>query len=152
MLILIVWNLDMFLVTGLDLGEMQEREPQINDPYTTTAILSGLLSSTRYRIHIWARTTKGRGEGFFIELNTTQAGGEAGCFSSSSVCLDELPVLAVVCAFFRQLDFPADCRAWVFNYLLNKTLYLLGICCSITLVNRNVMYVELVLPTFVYHW
>lgn len=66
----------MVSVKGLDLGEMKEREPQINDPYTTTAMLSGLLSNHRYRIHIWARTIQGRGEDFFIELTTTQTGGE----------------------------------------------------------------------------
>ncbi|BFZ08082.1 hypothetical protein BsWGS_11121 [Bradybaena similaris] len=62
------------LVNGLDLGEMQEREPQIDDPYTTNAYLSGLRSSSRYRVHIFARTEAGRGEGFFIELTTTAPG------------------------------------------------------------------------------
>ncbi|KAK7102376.1 neuroglian-like isoform X2 [Littorina saxatilis] len=61
-------------VKGLDLGEMQERDPQVNDPYATTAILSGLLTNTRYRVHIWARTDKGRGESYFIELITSEAG------------------------------------------------------------------------------
>ena len=63
-------------VTGLDLGEIQERDPQINDPYATTAMLSGLLTNTKYRIYIWARTVKGRGEGYFIEIVTSKAGGE----------------------------------------------------------------------------
>ncbi|PVD25037.1 hypothetical protein C0Q70_15534 [Pomacea canaliculata] len=62
------------LVNGLDLGEMQERDPQIGDPYTSTAIVSGLLSTKKYRIHIWARTTKGRGESYFIEIFTTAGG------------------------------------------------------------------------------
>ncbi|KAK7486747.1 hypothetical protein BaRGS_00022031, partial [Batillaria attramentaria] len=62
------------IVKGLDLGEVQERDPQINDPYTTTTMLSGLLTHTKYRIYIWARTTKGRGEGYFIELTTSEAG------------------------------------------------------------------------------
>ncbi|KAK7102380.1 neuroglian-like isoform X2 [Littorina saxatilis] len=61
-------------VIGLDLGEVQERDPQINDAYATTAMLSGLLINTKYRIYIWARTTKGRGEGYFIELITSMAG------------------------------------------------------------------------------
>lgn len=60
---------------GLDLGEMQERDPQIDDPYATTAMLSGLLSTNRYRVYIWARTSKGRGESYFIEIITTEAGG-----------------------------------------------------------------------------
>ena len=65
----------MSAVSGLDLGEMQERDPQIDDPYAMTAMLSGLLVHTKYRLHIWARTAKGRGEVYFIEIDTTRAGG-----------------------------------------------------------------------------
>ena len=54
---------------------MQERDPHIDDPYATTAMLSGLETLTKYRVHIWARTAKGRGEGYFIEITTTRAGG-----------------------------------------------------------------------------
>lgn len=61
-------------VTGLDLGEMQERDPQIEDPHVTTAMLSGLLSNKKYRVHIWTRTNKGRGESYFIEIFTTKTG------------------------------------------------------------------------------
>ena len=46
-------------VSGLDLGEMQEREPQIDDPYATNSYLSGLKYSTKYRIYIYARTLLG---------------------------------------------------------------------------------------------
>ncbi|CAL1541881.1 unnamed protein product [Lymnaea stagnalis] len=62
------------LVKGLYLGEMQEREPQIDDPFTTNAYLSGLMPSSKYRIYIFARTAKGRGEEFFIEIVTTEPG------------------------------------------------------------------------------
>ena len=50
-------------------------DPQIDDPYATTAMLSGLQTSTKYRVHIWARTQKGRGEDYFIEITTTEIGG-----------------------------------------------------------------------------
>ena len=78
-------------VTGLDLGEMQERDPHIDDPYATTAMLSGLQTLTKYRVHIWARTAKGRGEGYFIEITTTRAGGTA--YTSRFVCW---PVLSLI--------------------------------------------------------
>ncbi|XP_012943169.1 neuroglian isoform X3 [Aplysia californica] len=62
------------LVNGLDLGEMQEREPQINDPFATNSYLSGLSPRSKYRIYIYARTVKGRGESYFIEVITGKAG------------------------------------------------------------------------------
>uniref|UniRef100_A0A2C9KWE9 Neuroglian n=1 Tax=Biomphalaria glabrata TaxID=6526 RepID=A0A2C9KWE9_BIOGL len=62
------------LVKGLYLSEMQDREPQIDDPHTTTAYLSGLMPSSKYRVYIYARTAKGRGEGYFIELVTADPG------------------------------------------------------------------------------
>ncbi|XP_041379387.1 neuroglian-like [Gigantopelta aegis] len=61
-------------VHGLDLGKMQDREPQINNRYQTSEMLSGLLPNTKYRVYIWARTARGRGEGYFIELTTTKEG------------------------------------------------------------------------------
>ncbi|XP_055958104.1 neuroglian isoform X1 [Patella vulgata] len=61
-------------VNGLDLGKMQDREPQIRDSYQTSAMLSGLLSETKYRVYIWARTAQGRGDSYFIELVTTEPG------------------------------------------------------------------------------
>jgi hypothetical protein len=84
-------------VTGLDLGEMQERDPQINDPYATTAMLSGLLSDKKYRIYIWARTAKGRGEAYFIELVTTKAGGKRLCCGYS---LQDAYMLINMCTCF----------------------------------------------------
>ncbi|XP_055880517.1 neuroglian-like isoform X3 [Biomphalaria glabrata] len=61
-------------VHGLYLGDLQERQPQIDDPFATTAMLPGLLPNTKYRIHIWPRTSAGRGEGFYIERTTTAPG------------------------------------------------------------------------------
>ncbi|GFO23158.1 neuronal cell adhesion molecule, partial [Plakobranchus ocellatus] len=61
-------------VRGLDLGVMQDREPQINDKYTTNTYLSGLSPNTKYRIYIYARTAKGRGEAYFIEIVTAKPG------------------------------------------------------------------------------
>ncbi|XP_046363410.2 neuroglian-like isoform X3 [Haliotis rufescens] len=61
-------------VSGLDLGKMQDREPQISNRFQTSEILSGLLPNTKYRVYIWARTSKGRGDGYFIELTTSRAG------------------------------------------------------------------------------
>ncbi|ESP02510.1 hypothetical protein LOTGIDRAFT_138283 [Lottia gigantea] len=61
-------------VNGLDLGKMQDREPQIQDSLTTMAMLSGLLANSKYRVYIWARTVQGRGDGYFIELTTTAPG------------------------------------------------------------------------------
>ncbi|CAL1532139.1 unnamed protein product [Lymnaea stagnalis] len=62
------------VIKGLRLGELQERIPQIDDAFATTAMLSGLLPDTKYRIHVWARTTAGRGEGFYIERTTARSG------------------------------------------------------------------------------
>ncbi|CAG5124473.1 unnamed protein product [Candidula unifasciata] len=61
-------------VRGLRLEEMQDRLPQIDDPYATMAMLSGLLPNTKYRITIWARTAVGRGEPFYIERTTVAPG------------------------------------------------------------------------------
>ena len=62
------------VVRGLDLGVMQDREPQINDPYTTNTYLSGLSPNTKYRVYIYARTVQGRGEAYFIEIVTAKPG------------------------------------------------------------------------------
>ncbi|XP_064605046.1 neuroglian-like isoform X2 [Liolophura sinensis] len=61
-------------VDGLDLGKMQDREPQINDLNVVRTTLSGLRPIQKYRVHIWARTIKGRGEDYFIEVTTTRPG------------------------------------------------------------------------------
>jgi hypothetical protein len=39
------------------------------------AVLSGLLPDRKYRVHIYARTRFGRGEGTFIEVSTTRKAG-----------------------------------------------------------------------------
>ncbi|GFR81010.1 neural cell adhesion molecule L1-like protein [Elysia marginata] len=61
-------------VEGLRLGKLQERIPQIDDPYATTAVLGGLKPSTKYRIFVWARTKAGRSEPYFIERKTAEPG------------------------------------------------------------------------------
>lgn len=71
---LVGYDISYRTVQGLDLGVMQDREPQINDPYTTTAYLSGLSPSTKYRVYIYARTAQGRGEAYFIEIVTAKPG------------------------------------------------------------------------------
>lgn len=60
------------VVNALELGAMHDRDQQIDDRYATTAILSGLLPDTKYRVHIYARTQYGRGEGTFIEVRTLE--------------------------------------------------------------------------------
>lgn len=62
-------------VNGLELGALHDRSEQLNNPYDTAAILSGLLPDRKYRIHIYARTQFGRGEGVFIEASTTRKRG-----------------------------------------------------------------------------
>ncbi|RUS77552.1 hypothetical protein EGW08_014681 [Elysia chlorotica] len=61
-------------VHGLRLGKLQERVPQIEDPFATTAVIGGLKPSTKYRIFVWARTQAGRGEPYFIERSTAKPG------------------------------------------------------------------------------
>lgn len=58
-------------VEGLELGAFHDRDEQINDAYTREIVLSGLLPNTKYRVHIFARTMYGRGEGVFVEATTT---------------------------------------------------------------------------------
>ncbi|XP_071153373.1 uncharacterized protein [Mytilus edulis] len=57
-------------VKGLDLGKMQEMDPQIVDPRRNTTVLNGQTANQKYRIHVWGRTENGRGEASFIELTT----------------------------------------------------------------------------------
>ncbi|BFZ07496.1 hypothetical protein BsWGS_10534 [Bradybaena similaris] len=61
-------------VRGLRLEEMQDRLPQIDDPFSTTAMLSGLKPNTKYRVTVWARTAAGRGDGYYIERTTGNPG------------------------------------------------------------------------------
>ncbi|XP_065215989.1 neuroglian-like [Planococcus citri] len=57
-------------VVGTELGPLQERHPQIEDPNKTRAKLAGLEPGTKYRIHINATTRAGEGEKFSIEQRT----------------------------------------------------------------------------------
>lgn len=60
---------------GLNLGKMQEMDPQVTDPRVTKAVLNGLTAKTKYRVHMWARTAGGRGEATFIEITTAPTAG-----------------------------------------------------------------------------
>ena len=62
-------------VNGLDLGKMQEMDPQITDPRLNSTVLNGLTADQTYRVHMWGRTENGRGEASFIELKTTKPAG-----------------------------------------------------------------------------
>ena len=57
-------------VVGTQLGARLERSPKIEDPMATNAKLSGLTPATKYRVTIHPTTSKGLGEGFYIELST----------------------------------------------------------------------------------
>lgn len=61
---------------------MHDRDEQILDPDSTSAVLSGLLPNTKYRVHIYALTAVGRGEGPFIEVETTMKAGTVNCVYS----------------------------------------------------------------------
>ena len=62
-------------VEGLQLGPMNDRDEQINDPSINEARLTGLVPNMKYRVHIFARTQQGRGEDFFIEGRTLTKSG-----------------------------------------------------------------------------
>ncbi|XP_054168536.1 neuroglian-like isoform X2 [Oppia nitens] len=57
-------------VIGTALESRLERIPIIDDPLVTNARLAGLAPQTKYRVTILATTSKGMGEGFYIELTT----------------------------------------------------------------------------------
>ena len=73
--LIIKWFVE--LVDGLELGAVHDRDEQVNDPYATSAVLSGLLPDTKYRVHIYAKTQYGRGEGMFIEVITLEKTGKS---------------------------------------------------------------------------
>ena len=62
-------------VDGLSTGSLHDRSEQIDDPNAVSAVLSGLLPETKYRVHVFGRTRYGRGEGSFIEAVTTEEAG-----------------------------------------------------------------------------
>ncbi|XP_023930628.1 neuroglian-like isoform X1 [Lingula anatina] len=64
-------------VTGLSLGAIQYKEPAMTiGPDDTrdrfTATITGMKSSTRYRVYVWARTNVGRGEQDFLDAATLE--------------------------------------------------------------------------------
>ena len=59
-------------VTGLNLGRIQYREP-IDDPDVTRARLTGLQPETDYRVFLYAKTARGKGERIFLDSATTSA-------------------------------------------------------------------------------
>ncbi|VDI50448.1 Hypothetical predicted protein [Mytilus galloprovincialis] len=40
-------------IKGLELGQMQEMDPQIIDPRITKCVLNGLTSNQKYRVYMW---------------------------------------------------------------------------------------------------
>lgn len=66
---------------------MHDRDEQVMDSAATTAVLSGLLPSTKYRVHIYALTVLGRGEGTFIEVSTTSKSGNYSQFKKICKCV-----------------------------------------------------------------
>ncbi|XP_053377486.1 neuroglian-like isoform X2 [Mercenaria mercenaria] len=69
--ILIGYDIGYQTVDGLNLGAFQDNILQIDDPNAEFALLGGLLPAKKYRVHVFARTSRGRGEGTFIEVSTT---------------------------------------------------------------------------------
>ena len=63
---------ELFLVSGLNLGRLQYREP-ISDPDATMARLTGLQPDTFYRVYLAAATSKGTGEEIFLDTKTSPA-------------------------------------------------------------------------------
>ncbi|VDI06743.1 neuronal cell adhesion molecule, partial [Mytilus galloprovincialis] len=79
-------------VAGLDLGKMQEMDPQIVDPRRNTTVLNGLTANQKYRIHMWGRTENGRGEASFVELTTAK---------TSSMSVPPFSIINVNSTFFN---------------------------------------------------
>ena len=65
-----------FTVSGLDLGNLQEKIPDLTDPRTNETYVNGLVYSTKYRLYVWPKNTRGRGEVSFIEASTSGPGCE----------------------------------------------------------------------------
>ncbi|XP_048738673.2 neuroglian-like isoform X2 [Ostrea edulis] len=61
-------------VSGLDLGNLQEKIPDITDPRTNDTFVNGLVYNTKYRLYLWPKNSKGRGEVSFIEASTSGPG------------------------------------------------------------------------------
>ena len=55
---------------GTELREKIHRVPNIDNPNRLSAKLAGLKPDTKYRIQINAKTSKGEGEGYYIEYRT----------------------------------------------------------------------------------
>ncbi|CAE1331778.1 NRCAM [Acanthosepion pharaonis] len=72
--ILIGYDIGFQKINGLKLSPMKYESEQIRDPTSTQHMLRGLDHSTNYRVHIWPVTRAGRGEGYFIDVWTTDAG------------------------------------------------------------------------------
>lgn len=60
-------------VNGLEIGERAD-SLSFDDPYQRTATLQNLNPNQEYRIFVWARTSQGRGEEYFIDVRTTGLG------------------------------------------------------------------------------
>ncbi|CAL4097203.1 unnamed protein product, partial [Meganyctiphanes norvegica] len=61
-------------IQGMELSELSQRDPSINDPSVKSAKLSSLNSDTKYRIIVKAKTSVGDGMEYYIERTTLSTG------------------------------------------------------------------------------
>ena len=52
------------------MGKLKGLSPQINNPSTLGARISGLKSDHQYRFYVWARTNAGRGHAAYTDIRT----------------------------------------------------------------------------------
>ncbi|KAH3835511.1 hypothetical protein DPMN_108864 [Dreissena polymorpha] len=57
-------------VTGESPGRIKPLRPQINNPDSLGARITGLEPNHDYRFYVWARTNTGRGEGAHTDVTT----------------------------------------------------------------------------------
>ena len=57
-------------VTGGIKGPIKALRPQIENPDTLGARITGLSSNHDYGFYVWARTKTGRGEAVFVDVKT----------------------------------------------------------------------------------
>lgn len=57
-------------VNGDEKGPIKALRPQIENPDTLRARITGLSSNHNYRFYVWARTNSGRGEPIYLDVRT----------------------------------------------------------------------------------
>lgn len=74
-----VWPcfLSVFSVNGAERGQIKALGPQIKNPDSLRARITGLSANHNYRFYVWARTNTGRGEPVFLDVRTKD--GERKC-------------------------------------------------------------------------